>query len=381
MMRTLVQRIMWDRRSAPRAAGGSTRFRRLAIETMEDRLLLSAAGDAGVEGGTVFLGSLVPRIAPGSARLLELDGRTVVVFYSQGCLVVCGELDGGSGDSTWASTGAGLAELLDPRPAAPTTKAEARFGPARPELVQFALGDPGSGPADGGMVDVARIAREKVLARTFRTAQSPGEIGATRPATAQTNVTNDLQARTSDRPIPDHVLAKIANGIHGSQGRLAAFDLALRQETTAERLLWCDESDGTPTGDLDASPLELAAAPGPAKALNWRDGSHRWNAVDHPHLVQDAPQWGSRPGGRTQAAGSAASREEQPTTVEPLVVERQIAVSKEAAGERERDDQAAAGDRRPSELASLVVLAGIGYHLASDERWRATAPDRIAVDR
>ncbi len=160
MMQAFIQWVASERRrNVRRAASGPAVFRRLAIEAVEDRLLLSGtAGVAASEGGTVFLGSLAPGLAPGSTRLVELDGRLVIVFNSNGCLVVSGEF------CACEPAGGGLAGEIEARAAASPDKSEARFGPARPELVQFALGEFGSGPAEGGMVDVARIASEKVYA-------------------------------------------------------------------------------------------------------------------------------------------------------------------------------------------------------------------------
>ena len=80
MMQALIQRMAFEgRRTARRAARGSAVFRRLAIEAVEDRLLLSAtAGASACEGGTVLFGSLAPGLASGSSRVVELDGRLVI---------------------------------------------------------------------------------------------------------------------------------------------------------------------------------------------------------------------------------------------------------------------------------------------------------------
>lgn len=363
MMQALIQWVASERRrNVRRAASGPAVFRRLAIEAVEDRLLLSAtAGVTASEGGTVFLGSLAPGLAPGSTRLVELDGRLVIVFNSNGCLVVSGEF------SACEPAGGGLAGEIEARAAASPDKSEARFGPARPELVQFALGEFGSGPAEGGMVDVARIASEKVYADASRLAATPGERAAPRRPAAGGIAADGLQEGAAGQLAPSRLEAAVSKGIHGSLGSLEAFDLALRQETGLERPASSGESDSRLERNTDALPVDDATTPEWIAAVSLADQAHRWNSVDHFPRVEDAPRQENGPAHQLPTAQAVAIVDAPPRTRGSLAAAHPVAVSKESAGQGERVIEP---QRRPAELASLVVLAGIGYELVSDQRRR-----------
>lgn len=363
-MQALIQRMAFEgRRTARRAARGSAVFRRLAIEAVEDRLLLSAtAGASACEGGTVLFGSLAPGLASGSSRVVELDGRLVIVYNSAGCLVVSGEFHESAAVSACEPAGSDdLAERAEPRASASVGKREARFGPARPELVPFALGDFDAGPAEGGMVDVARTASEKVYADAGRLAGTPAMRAAPRRPATEGIVADRLPESATGQLVPRRLETGISQEIHGSRGSLEAFDLALRQETGLERPSSPDES-GWPLGrDIEAPLVEDAAARERIAALGLPDQAHRWAFVDQFHHVKEAPRQDDGPAAQT-AAGDAS-----PRVRDSLDVAHQVAVSKESAGQGERVVEP---QRRPAELASLIALAGIGYELVSDQRRR-----------
>lgn len=188
--------------------------RRLAVEPIEDRLLLSVAGAHPVsEGGTVVL-----------------DGVSGVSFSCCGSMIV--ETSGASGSDNTAVVSSDRSDLLKPystgRPDVAGSR-EALGEQAAPSPQRVAPDDLVSTPRDRGMVDVTHAAYDQVFA----------DLGSPRADLAVcsslglqpellTTAEDMLASAASSSAAPSH---DALNSLNGSRGRLAAFDLAIEQET------------------------------------------------------------------------------------------------------------------------------------------------------
>ncbi len=209
--------------------------RRLAIEPIEDRLLLSATGaDTVSDGGTVVLDSFYFAVNS-SCDTLQIDGS-----LSGRLVAVDDRVKPAEGSSTGFVDVQGTLDQVR-EPFGPTHSPEMYDDQAAPTPEEVTPDDLAPTPPDSGMVDVTHAARDQVFAQIGVGPHEPDshdlpavELAADDPLAASAAAVAGL----SHEPL---------ESLTGSRGRLAAFDLAMQQETDWRTNMGSDTASDSPT--------------------------------------------------------------------------------------------------------------------------------------
>lgn len=336
--------------------------RRLAVEPIEARLLLSVAGAHPVsEGGTVVL-----------------DGVSGVSFSSCNSIVV--ESSGASGSDSTPVVSSDRSDLPKPystgRPDLAGSR-EALGEQTAPSPQRVAPDDLVSSPPDRGMVDVTHAAYNQVFA----------ELGSPRADLAVCSslglqpelltTTEDMlasAARSSAAPSHDTL-----NSLNGSRGRLAAFDLAIEQETAYGARADVDGfRSSEPPGRKSvpspgaASPMVVPGLPAAFSSLEPQprttlpgggDDSARGLSPNELFAVSDGfPETHPRLG-EANGLPDALARQRLSSPVEQAVED----VANTAA--------VCLDQKRDTSLAHLVIAVGIGQVLTGRHRQSVEEPE------
>ncbi|NLS95379.1 MAG: hypothetical protein GXX96_24825 [Planctomycetaceae bacterium] len=220
--------------------------RRLAVEPIEDRLLLSVTGaDPVSDGGTIVLG-----------------GFSGVSFSSCDGMIVAPSGVSGSGSTAVQSPSSDRSDLPKPystgRPDLAGSR-EALGRQAAPSPQRVAPDDLVSTPRDQGMVDVTHAAYDQVFAELG----SPrADLAVHRSLGLQPGLLTTAEdmlasaARSSAAPSHDTL-----NSLNGSRGRLTAFDLAIEQETAYDARADVDDFRSSEPPGRESVPSPEAASP------------------------------------------------------------------------------------------------------------------------
>ncbi|MHB8897551.1 MAG: hypothetical protein ACYC6Y_02255, partial [Thermoguttaceae bacterium] len=229
-------------------------YRRLTIERIEDRLLLSAAAPAAdvvSEGGTVLLGSFeAQRWTVTSSVYLSAEGSLYVDSFGsaseQGSADAVPTRINRQAQSSQPDDQTSLTTDTAPARreqdlqlnAVPELPAAPLSGPASVELTDEDFGSPPSSRT----VDVARVARDRVLAEIDIHQSVPTVAGAvavwsddsnSHSPFARTKAGGDAVTRDQAALPQDRWISRAS--LDGSRGRLVAFDLAMHDGDRLQR--------------------------------------------------------------------------------------------------------------------------------------------------
>ncbi len=233
-----------------RSSGGGppgVMHRRLAVERIEDRLLLSVASGGTVDGGMLefdcYSASGFTFVTDTTDSLsLGRSGSFALTSGLDSQIYLGGDLQPGGMESLEIVGAQGRAADVESTVASPTG----------PQIIGLTEDDLDPAPADRGMVDLARIAYDHILAdadaadKTSRVAAGMAEQPNTSSLTG--NLVPGAETVRHDR------LSTPFAPLSGSRGRLVAFDLAMHP-------------DGAGLRHAPASP-ETSASNGPAAATH-----------------------------------------------------------------------------------------------------------------
>lgn len=258
-----------SRRTRPAADSG----RRLLVEPMEGRLLLSAYSPTVSEGGTVVLDW------PNSSA----GGHATITYSSSGAVDI-GSVDGSfSGVAVDAADSPGRPQVAsgdslsidggDTREN-PSDESEST-GLAGPKNIDLAREDLAPPPRQGGMVDLAQAAYDTVFAEIGAAVNVSQEAGIATLEPSAGADSGDLfpSAEAAGHQRPEGVVKSIT----GSRGRLAAFDLAMRQESAFHwRTVAEEDADLNVSGEaVPGDPATAGAVPIDRPAVEASSGLQR----------------------------------------------------------------------------------------------------------
>ncbi len=313
--------------SSDRPTGNT--HRRLAIEPIEDRLLLSATGAESVaDGGAV---SVVPfsdwNLAAGlghesSGVFISIDDSSANAFDSGGRLA--GTLQHGE---TWGGT--------DYHSVLNSSVASGLEGSESQELAPDDLAPPENG---AGLVNVTRMAHQEVFAEIGTSDSMLDELPGFQPQLKL--AADDLSAaRLSVNSAPSH---NPSEPLTGSRGRLAAFDLAMREETFDWR---AGTNAAEPTNARHKLPAPAAEARSP-----------RPDSVTLPALSNVRREMGD-------------ARFVPSIDASPLAQSNSVAVQNEPDADETTSVHAAYLDqRREKPVAHLAIVLGVGQAVMGQRR-------------
>ena len=391
MMARLLQWIGIDRSGAVRSSSDHLRDtqRRLVVEPIEDRLLLSVTGSESVaDGGTVsfsygldcdwlncqgaYSGLQVGSNARPSVEVLEAKVEPCHVSGINNFLSfpATRDVDGDRGEQVLNSAGneaIGFSAFLG-------TNADTAKGlltneltkPKSEELDPGELSPPETGEAT---INVAYMAHRKVFAEI-------GSSGRMLEGNDWTDLSVEVQLALGGSPESGSDTASgssyKASSLAGSQGRLAAFDLAMRESVFA----WSASLDGARPDDLEE---ELPATRGDRDSAASDSPQHptvsrvRYDAAAvSSELIADARH--------AALTGMLASSAELRSSICLAAVDESAepARSDRAAGAQPADSEAVVDaravyldERREKPVAHLAAAVGIGHVLLAYRRQSA----------
>lgn len=344
------------------------RHRPLAVEQIEDRLMLSAlVPSVEVQGGFIDIHS---------------EGR----FSNASAYTAAGEM------VVW----------LDSDTTTAVTDATPQGGGVpvqHPEMAPIGSEELASAPSQGGMIDLTRMRRETIFGETSRllprqtgteyvaaAAAKVGEATVAMPTRtgAQPRISSAVVQRTAlpgspplNEPIRVSSSVPTLERIHGSRGRSRAFELAIGFPAATARDEYSTHAERFPSGHSFRDGLDRPTDPAEktAEAVPNEESDEK---SDPPHREGDSG--GLRTQGRdskhqVEPAGAASA--------DVGAVHRQAVFAEMASTE---SDVLLPGvfldKKRPGEVASLLTVVAVGHYLTTRQRQDSdTHPRRIWVPR
>ena len=353
--------------------------RRLAIEPMEDRLLLSATfSDTVSEGGTIALE--IDYCPAGSPASLASPA------YSSFRINATCVFDDAGDSGRWTPSTADDSQGRSLEQFSPTVtdsfeslaEEPPSAGPTGPEYIDLAEEDLAPQPPEQGMVDLTQVAYNKVFAEIGAVARTSQHGGRLTMLPGEESGTTDLfpDGQVAGRNLPGDDVKSLS----GSRGRLAAFDLAMQPENIFRWRAGAEDANLSLPGSENSRSSAGVGDARPDRAALDAFSSLQQNSVEPPVPAGDAAShpapFAGRPASPEILAGTSQSPHHQ-TPAQQDVAHLAPASRDDAHIDDAVIASAVSLDRSREKTAThLAMVVGIGQALMHRRAQSADTPEQ-----